>query len=467
MKIKVQIVIENEYNESPVVNEIACIQRGNLLPETLGLSLSEGREMLAGIQKSMIYHQVEEYIEQYSHCQDCGFKRKRNGVKEINYRTLFGKIGLSSQRFQYCSCELSDKKSFSPLAEKLSERTSPELLYLESKWASLMSYGLTVKLLEEVLPLKTNSTTVQLNTKKVAERIEKELKEERAVFIDGCENQWEQLPDPGPPLTVGIDGGYVHARDGDNRKAGWFEVIVGKSMQEDTENKRFGFVTGYDDKPKRRLYEMLMSQGFQMNQSITFLSDGGDNVRDLQLYMSPNAEHLLDWFHVTMRITVLKQMIKGLPKSNEDLNSLEEDLERIKWYLWHGNCFNALQLLEDMDFLLEGECFESKNRKLNKLSKTVSEFCGYISNNRNFIPNYQDRYHYGEPISTAFVESTVNEVVSRRMVKKQQMRWTKRGAHLMLQVRTKTLNNELKAKFKQWYPGFQEDEETDTQKQAA
>ena len=66
--------------------------------------------------------------------------------------------------------------------------------------------------------------------------------------------------------------------------------------------KSFGFVNGYDQKPKRRLFETLKSQGLQMNQNITFLSDGGDTVRDLQLYLSPFAEHLLDWFHVTMRL---------------------------------------------------------------------------------------------------------------------------------------------------------------------
>jgi hypothetical protein len=46
----------------------------------------------------------------------------------------------------------------------------------------------------------------------------------------------------------------------------------------------------------------------------------------------------------------------------------------------------------------------------------------------------------GETINTAFVESTINQVVSRRFVKKQQ---TLRGAHLLLQTRTKVLNNEL------------------------
>lgn len=40
------------------------------------------------------------------------------------------------------------------------------------------------------------------------------------------------------------------------------------------------------------------------------------------------------------------------------------------------------------------------------------------------------------------------------MVKKQQMRWTPRGAHLLLQVRTRELNDELRDIFCRWYPGM-------------
>ena len=41
------------------------------------------------------------------------------------------------------------------------------------------------------------------------------------------------------------------------------------------------------------------------------------------------------------------------------------------------------------------------------------------------------------------------------MVKQQQMRWTQRGAHLLLQVRTQALNDDLRATFGRWYPGMQ------------
>src|SRR5439155_20197621 len=78
-------------------------------------------------------------------------------------------------------------------------------------------------------------------------------------------------------------------------------------------SKCFAFVQTYDEKPKRRLFELLQTQGLQMNQQIEFLSDGGDTVRDLQLYLSPEADHVLDWFHITMRLTTLTQTAKGLP----------------------------------------------------------------------------------------------------------------------------------------------------------
>ena len=71
-------------------------------------------------------------------------------------------------------------------------------------------------------------------------------------------------------------------------------------------------MNSYDTKPKRRVFEVLQSQGMQMNQQVTFFSDGGDTVRELQLYLNPQAEHLLDWFHITMRITVMTQMAKGV-----------------------------------------------------------------------------------------------------------------------------------------------------------
>jgi hypothetical protein len=92
------------------------------------------------------------------------------------------------------------------------------------------------------------------------------------------------------------------------------------------------------------------------------------------------------------------------------------------------------------------------------LLKKLEEFEIYIKYNAGFIPNYEERWRYGETITTAFVGSTINQVVSKRMVKKQQMRWSQRGAHLLLQLRTCVLNDELRGTFLQWCPGFAQQE---------
>ena len=89
-----------------------------------------------------------------------------------------------------------------------------------------------------------------------------------------------------------------------------------------------------------------------------------------------------------------------------------------------------------------------------KLVAGVAEFETYIRNNQESIPNYGERYRQGGTISTAWVEPTINQVVSRRFVKRQQMHWTLRASQLLLQTRTKVLNDELEGVFQRWYPLF-------------
>lgn len=168
----------------------------------------------------------------------------------------------------------------------------------------------------------------------------------------------------------------------------------------------------------------------------------------------------MDWFHITMRLTVLGQMAKGVrSRDNPNLTiDLAEELKRLKWYLWHGNVFLALQTITYLQ--LDADCGDNSSEQRN-LSKAVAEFGGYIRANTAWIPNCGERFRSGEAISSAFVESAVNQVISQRMVKKQQMRWTPRGAHLLLQLRTHGLNDELAADFQRWFPAFVEPSTSD------
>ncbi|GGO83985.1 hypothetical protein GCM10011348_29180 [Marinobacterium nitratireducens] len=465
MKFKVQLISVIGGHEE--ARDLVCLEREALDLATLGLTLAEGKGLLKAIQEALVEKQTTAYLDTQCHCPVCGKARPRKGGHHITVRTLFGKLTLDSPRLFHCDCQPHPTKTFSPLAQRLPERISPERLFLETKWGSLASYGLTVDLLKEVLPLdeQLNAITLRNHLLQVAERMEQALGEEQGCFIEGCQLDWDRLPLPDGPLTVGLDGGFVRAQ----HKQGHFEVITGKSVlaferdaKEDAPSaKRFGFVQTFDTKPRRRLFEVLKSQGMQANQQVIFLSDGGEDVRGLPFYLNPQAEHLLDWFHVTMRITTMTQTAKGLPATlGEGAEAFElrdevlDALESIKWYLWHGHVFRALQEIQSVEMDLEAATFESQTDAARKLLKMVEAFHTYIQNNRPFIPNYGERFRQGETISTAFVESTVNQVVSKRMVKKQQMQWSERGAHLLLQVRTRVLDDDLEDVFRDWYPGF-------------
>jgi hypothetical protein len=264
-KIQVMTLGEDGREET---REIACLERTDLKPETLGLTLAEGKIILKGLQAIVVEGQLSAHLPSQRPCPDCGGLRALKGYHDLTLKTVFGALTIQSPRLVHCTCRPHDAKTFSPLAELLPNRTLPELLFLETKWASLMSYGMTSELLQEVLPIDepVNTFTLRQHVAEVAERLERELGDEQFCFIEGCQNRWDQLPAPDGPLTVGIDGGYVRGW----HKQGSFEVIAGKSIlafkreqekDQELSARCFAWVQTYDEKPKRRLFELLQVPG--------------------------------------------------------------------------------------------------------------------------------------------------------------------------------------------------------------
>ncbi|MGC1734642.1 MAG: ISKra4 family transposase [Pseudonocardiaceae bacterium] len=475
MKLTVQLVLHADDDTETIVREVFTLQREDpLAPETLGLQLAEAKDLLVAVQDTLVVEQVATAVSAQVGCPDCGAPRRHKDSRPIVMKTLFGRLRLDSPRWWHCGCQPRTNHTFSPLDSILPERTTPELSYLQARFAGLVSYGLSADLLGELLPLgrALHANTVRRGVQATAQRLEDELGDERFSFIDTCQLDREELPRPDLPLTVGLDGGYVHSAAQRSRRDGWFEVIAGKAVPAQGRASCFGYVQTYDTKPKRRLVEVLKAQGMAANQQVTFLTDGGEDIRDVPCYLNPQADHLLDWFHITMRITVMTNMAKSLqpPPPDPDLElsaetatkligEVSEDLGRLKWFLWHGNVFRALQTVEGIAIDLETLHHDGQP---SKLLKAVHEFDSYLRANAGRIPNYGERRRAGEAISTAFTESTVNQVISKRMVKKQQMRWTPRGAHLLLQIRTRVLNDTLTNDYRRWYPGLTHTSEADT-----
>lgn len=450
MKIVVTVKVIHD-DGSAYQETLLTLQKTAEQGEPLGLSLNESKILLNSTQLAIIQAQSQSYMQAHRECPLCHQRRQIKDHQTRHYHTLFGVIPIKGLRLYRCRCETNNTKSVSLLSEWLPENTHPELKYIEAKWASLMSYDLTVDRLKDILPINNalNASTVRNHLISVAKRQEAELAEQ-PDFLDKFAYDNKQLPRPGKPMVIGFDGGYV--RDCHNRKNN-FEIITGKAYAENLQAKRFGYVHTFENNPRKRLLSVLNAQGMQTNQQISFLSDGADNLRMMQIGIYPEAEHILDWFHISMRLTVLNQCAKGLGSQSSGIGiELRDLLEKTKWYLWHGNVDEALDKLDSCLYICDEEEDSQVYKNSKKMIRYLGEVITYIDNNQAMIPNYGERYRYGEPISTAFVESTVNEVIAKRMAKKQQMQWSQEGAHYLLQTRVAVLNDELEGIFYRWYP---------------
>jgi len=420
VRITVQVTVDTPEHTEPVVREVFTLTREALGPDLVGLHLAEAHELLTALQEVLVPTQISEALAQRRRCAHCGRAYRHKDTKKITLRTLFGTLDVEGPRWISCPCHSAASTSFSPLATTLAEHTTPELVYLQARFAAVMSYAQAGALLGEVLPLgrRLHSSGVRAQLHQVATRLEAELGAEDTAGVGGCPRR---VLRPDMPLTVGLDGGYVHSAAQTSRKDGWFEVVAGKSLPTDGEVKCFAFVQKIETKPRRRLFEVLCAQGMATNQSVTFLTDGGEDIPHLPLYLYPQAEHYLDWFHITMRLTVLMNTTKSRPtpakdatEGRVDRDQVAKELERLKWLLWHGNTFRAERVLSWLEDDLDSE---NPGEAQRKLAKYLADFAGYIRTNTAWIPNYGERHRCGEAISSAFVESTVNQVVSKRMVK--------------------------------------------------
>src|SRR5918995_3673499 len=348
--MRVQIQLRIVTDDETVLSEdvIACFDKGDDQLEEIGMSLEQAKTMLAGAQTSLVAAQAASFLTRHRDCEQCGRHLQSKERCRLLFRTAFGTVPLVSPRVHRCPCQSTGSKTFSPLARLFTEHTAPELLYLETRWASLVSYDLTAGLLKDVLPVDTgtNAATIRNHLHKVALRQEAELGDgqPRLAEVEGDPADGKELPVPEGPIVVGIDGASLRNWHDKQKK---FEVIVGKSVPEVRDHRYL--VQTHDDKPERRLFEVLRAQDLRINQGLAFLTDGGDSVRGFLDGISPGAETYLDWFHLTLRLTVLSQYTKGLAHHNPvEALALHSRLERIKWRLWHGDTDVALNRARDL-----------------------------------------------------------------------------------------------------------------------
>jgi hypothetical protein len=200
--------------------------------------------------------------------------------------------------------------------------------------------------------------------------------------------------------------------------------------------------------------QALAVVGVTADTPATVLSDGDAGLWRLQRELLPNATVVLDWWHAAVRFEHALQAARGLGAADTHLScEAVRGLERAKWRLWHGRWPGCRRKLAAL-WRWARRTSICGMVGIGRLEHHVAELLTYLERNQGALVHYAARCQDGEPISTAFIESAVNEIIAKRMNKRQQMRWNRATVQPFLDVRAATLNDTLEDAFRHRYPGF-------------
>jgi hypothetical protein len=438
---RVKLVTELQAGETTEV-EIARLERDEQAGlADLGLRLAEAKQLVAAIQAEIVPAQVTVAGEHRRTCKVCAGDLASKGHYAATFRSLFGDVPLRIRRLLACPCQdMAEARSFAAFDLEAAD-VAPELAYVTARYAALAPFGKVADLLSELLPISgaQNAGTVRNRTMRAGEAIVRPYAAKTAA-------------QPAKPVVVGLDGGYVRSRHRQDERH--FEVIAGKVIDAQGGQSRFAFARNSPTIASDAFRQALTVAGVTADTPATVLSDGDAGLWRLQRELLPNATVVLDWWHAAVRFEHALQAARGLGATDAHLAAeAVRGLERAKWRLWHGRWSGCRRKLAALCRWAQRTSVHDVTG-IGRLEHHVGELLAYLERNQGALVHYAARRRNGEPISTAFVESSVNEIIAKRMNKKQQMRWNRATVQPFLDVRTAVLNDTLEDTFRHRYPGF-------------
>jgi hypothetical protein len=444
---RVKLVAEVQAGEATEV-ELARFERDEQAGVAdLGLRLAEAKQLTAALQAEMVPVQVTMTGECRRSCEACGGGLASKGHYGATFRSLFGDVPVRVRRLLACPCQGSGEARSFAVLDLEAATVAPEFAYLTARYAALAPFGKVADLLSEVLPISgaRNAGTVRNRTLRVGEAV---------VQPHSTLTAQQTMPQTAEPAVVGLDGGYVRSRHRQEERH--FEVVAGRVIDASGLQSRFAYARNSPAIASDAFKQALAAAGVSADTPATVLCDGDAGLWRLQREALPHATIVLDWWHAAVRFEHALQAARGLGAGSAETHLAAEavrGLERAKWRLWHGRWPGCRRKLAALCRWAQREPLRDV-AGIGRLQRHVSELLGYLERNEGALVHYAARRRSGEPISTAFVESAVNEIVARRMNKKQQMRWNRATVQPFLDVRTAVLNDTLEDAFRRRYPGF-------------
>ena len=420
--------------------DVATITRPDGLVEIahLGLTLADGKRLLAGLQQEIVAAQARDHAVRRPNCRSCGEVCRVKDYRDHAVATLFGRVTLRLPRFRCGGCGGSEAGHAWPSHC----RSTPELDQLQAHLAALMPYRVAADVVAQMFPVGggNDPETLRGHTLKIGAA----LRDQPAVRPDAAARL----------ITVSLDSTFIRScEEGEQH----LEVRVGNVETASGGRQVFGAVAKADTDIEALIHRSLDAVGRSADTMLTAFTDGCSGLRRILAEAGVTETPILDWFHIGMRLQHLEQIAGALsaddPARAAAKAVIVEEVDRLHWRLWNGKAKDAQISIERIRAVMHHFRGEQDGRKSTapsrKLWTALQALDGYLSGQSEWLVNYAERHRAGLRVGTAITEGTANFLVNRRMNKSQQMRWSRRGADLLLQVRCAVYNGTFGSGFGQ------------------
>jgi hypothetical protein len=339
------VVIELTRGDGPVHSHEVSTgndnSTGSAVPP-LALTLADAKAVLAGMQCHLVQAQVADYRRDRRCCPHCQEQRPLKDIGTRRLISLFGTVEVHAPRFKPCRCSVTSRCTLAPTAEIMPDRCTIEHERIVAKLGARMPYRRTRGFLAEFFPVGDDVPeveTIRQRTLRVGASLER----------DAVSPTTSSAPVPtARAMTVSIDGGHVRSAHGYQGRT--FEVFAALVGNNNGQEVVFSSVPAEANKQRRQLGGVLQGLGVTQKTPVTVLSDGAAGPRTLGEAVSEGpVRHVLDWFHLAMRIQHVAQCVKSWPDTTAEDRQIGADVadrvEHIHWRLWHGQVRRVLDLI--------------------------------------------------------------------------------------------------------------------------
>src|SRR5450631_3273886 len=382
------------------IKQVASVERpgGIKAPEEIGLSLANGKVVIGDIQRRIVEMQFQVESKLSRLCPNCQSLQRVKDSRPRSFRTVFGVVKVFTCRYLRCGCRGGAGQIVSPLWFLRHRRTTPELEYLLASWGSRMPYRRAAELLGELLPLQDGpvaQSSVRRHTLAVGHRLD-----ERVTVPEEYDFPTNRRPpiQARTRLTIAIDGTYIRS----DRLTGMTQhyVIAGRVDADGQLGGSFAWVAQTADDAQRFIRATLETHGWTAESQVVILADGADGLTSLVQRATENsARTILDWFHISMRLRAIEQMITKTAAVVEAANPtlaamMREKLPRVRHQMWNARWAKAISRMRNI-FIAAGQIADelaaAGKERVQRLRGHLLDLRNYLVSNQGGLTNYAHR----------------------------------------------------------------------------